>query len=62
MYVFTSSYNKPILANDIYYYAIMGSSTLANSSILNCLSIDVTLGSIENFIVNFGLLLVLLEA
>ncbi|MHA1405892.1 MAG: hypothetical protein ACTSSG_00735 [Candidatus Heimdallarchaeaceae archaeon] len=40
----------------------MGSNTLANSSISNCLSIDVTLGLIENFNVNFGLLLVLLEA
>ncbi len=42
-----------LLVEGEYYYAIFGSNSLANGTISNCLSIEVTLGFVNNFDITF---------
>ena len=48
-----NNYIDSLVAEDRYYYVIMGSNILANGTISSCHSIEVTLGFINNFNVDF---------
>jgi hypothetical protein len=48
-----NNYIDSLVAEDRYYYVIMGSNILANGTISSCHSIEVTLGFINNFNIDF---------
>ena len=51
--VTTTYFGEYIFAEDEYFYAIIGGNSLANSTVSNCISIDVKLGFIKNFDIKF---------
>ncbi len=51
--VTTTYFDEIVGAGDEYFYAIIGGNSFANSTVSNCISIDVKLGFINNFEIKF---------